>query len=659
MVAAGPSRRRSSASGPDPVSEHPGVRRGFQGFLRRGHWARAASLWLFALALVIRCVVVLGDTGYTPRNDAFDYNRHAVSLAAGDGYPPPALYPTAGASAARGPGYPVALATVYAVTGDSVTAGRLLGALLGALAVLLIYSIASSIWGRRAGVAAGSIAAVYPPLVLLSRELFNENLYITLLLLAVWFALRYRGRRELGWAAAAGTTVGLALLTRNAALALLVPMVIGLWGRPVRSARALAGPAVALACVVVVLAPWTIRNAIEFDRFIPIASSSGLTLAGTYNEASRDDSRYPAGWRNPATLPQFAGLYATRGLDEPAFDAELRRRASDFISDHPAYPLEASWHNLLRMFDLEHGAVVGSSGEVTVSGIGNREGAAEKVGLGVVALFAGFGAFAILRSAQRRRSQPGRPIWPPPGPLFLWLIPLLAVLSAAPLGGLPRYRLPADPFLIMAAGIGFLFVWDLLSKRMAAGRAPKRAIGAGAIVLLLGGLAGCGGGGGDQTSASTTLTVPGVTESSGISKSEYVRRANAVCRRTVAATRHLGDVLATKPIHVTGDPEVALSQAAIAPEVRLLDRASAEMRAIPLPAGDSSTPAAYVGLFDVDATLLHERLRQGLASNLAQSQSLQELALATGNEQRALARAYGMNDCNVDYRQILFAKITG
>jgi 4-amino-4-deoxy-L-arabinose transferase-like glycosyltransferase len=613
---------------------------------------------LFTLALVLRCAVVIADTGYEPRNDAYDYHRHAVSLASGDGYPPPALYPTAGSSAARGPGYPVALAAVYTVTGDSVTAGRLLGAVLGAVAVLLIYAIVSSIWGRRAGLFAGAIGAIYPPLVLLPRELFNENLYITLVLLAVWLVLRYRGRRQLGWAAAAGGTVGLALLTRNAALALVVPVAIGLWGRPLWSARALLGPAVALACLVVVLGPWTIRNAVEFGRFIPVASSSGITLAGTYNQTSRDDRRFPAGWRNPAQVPQLAGLYATTGLDEPTFDGELRRRALDFIAEHPGYPLEASWHNLLRMFDLEQGAVVTSSGVVTVSGIGNREDAAEKIGLFAVVLLACCGAYAIVRSARRRLGRQNRPDWPPPGPLFLWLIPLLTVLSAAPLGGLPRYRLPADPFLVMAAGIGLIYVWDLLFKQGVAGRVPRRQIGAGAIVLLVA-VAGCGGGGNDQSASSPALTVPGTAVSSGISKPEYVRRANAVCRRAVADTRQLAAALATKPIHSRGNPEVAISRAAIEPEVRLLERVSARMRAIPLPAGDRSVPTAYVGLFDVEDSLLHERLRQGLASNLGESQSLQQLALRAGSEQRDLARAYGMHDCDVDYRQVLFSGITG
>jgi hypothetical protein len=36
------------------------------------------------------------------------------------------------------------------------------------------------------------------------------------------------------------------------------------------------------------------------------------------------------------------------------------------------------------------------------------------------------------------------------------------ILVATPIAGLPRYRLPADPFLLILAAIGLTWAWSLL-----------------------------------------------------------------------------------------------------------------------------------------------------------------------------------------------------
>jgi hypothetical protein len=334
----------------------------------------------------------------------------------------------------------------------------------------------------------------------------------------------------------------------------------------------------------------------------------------------------------------------------------LRKGAVDFISDHPGYLIVASWHNLLRMFDVEHGAVVTQSGEVTVSGIGNRETWVETAGLAVIALLAMCGAIAVARSRQVRRRLPGPPQWPPSGPLFLWLIPVLTIVTAAPLGGLPRYRLPADPFLIMAAGIGLIFMWDLLGTRRAAGRTTMKAGGAAALLAVLVGLAGCGGGGDESPEVQPAV---GSATAPASSRSEYVDKANAVCRRTAGETRALAKRVAAEPIPAAANPEIAVTRAVIEPTVRLLDRTAGRLRAVPLPSDDPATPAAYVGLFDVEAALLRERLRLGLQGQLTNSQPLQDLALQVGDEQRFLARQYGIRACDIDYRSLLFSEAPG
>ena len=312
---------------------------------------------------------------------------------------------------------------------------------------------------------AALLAAVFPPLVLLCRDLVSENLFIPLELGAVLCVLNFRrSGGELRWAAAAGAVCGLALLTRNTGLALLTPIAIGVWtGRPRLRLPALAPVAVAIAAAALAVTPWIIRDAAEFGRVVPVTTSAGYAAAGTYNERSLADADSHGAWRNPQAVPGLTRLFATPGLDEAEVDLELRRRARDLAWEHPDYVLETTGWNVLRLFEVVGGSVVDAAGHVVSDrGIGSATPPAERIGLAVAVGLAVFGLVALLRSS--RQAQPP-PI--PRGPLFFWLIPILMLLLAAPVAGLPRYRLPADPFLLILAAIGATWIWDRLRPEAA------------------------------------------------------------------------------------------------------------------------------------------------------------------------------------------------
>jgi 4-amino-4-deoxy-L-arabinose transferase-like glycosyltransferase len=421
-------------------------------------WLAPAAIVL--LAIVLRLAAVGADDGYKPGNDAFEYDYYARSIAAGDGYPQTGYLLQGGPTAIRGPGYPYLLGGVYALSGDRVAAGRLFGVALGALSVLFLYLIAKRVWGRRIGLLAATLAAVFPPLVLLSQDLVSESLFIPLELSAVLCVLNFRrSGGALRWAAAAGVLCGLAALTRNTGFALILPIVLGVWTlRPRWRTAALAGPLLSLACGALVVAPWIVRDAAEFGRFVPVTTSGGIATAGTYNEASYRDSASHGAWRDPQIVPQFTPLFTSPGRNEAAVDAILRRDAGDFAWEHPVYVAETSAWNLLRLFEVSGGSVVDEHGRaVNDRGIGSADPVGERIALALVSVFALLGAIAITRS---KRPAPDQPPRIPRGPLFLWLIPILMILVAMPIAGLPRYRLPVDPFLLFLAAIGLAWLWD-------------------------------------------------------------------------------------------------------------------------------------------------------------------------------------------------------
>jgi hypothetical protein len=419
---------------------------------------------IVALALVVRVAAVAIDgTDYVPENDSQDYDRHARSLAADQGYPPPGpIIAPGGPSAFRPPGYPLFLTAVYLPTDDSAQAGRYANAVLGAVAVLLIYLVAARIFSRRVGLWAAGLAAVYPPLVFLSLELYSEPLFIDLLLGAVLAALAYRPDPRMRWVVLAGALGGLATLTRANAVVILPLLAFALWFPPRRNLASLAAPLTALLTAAAVIAPWTIRNYVVYADLVPLTTTTGFGLAGVYNDQARDDDRFVGLWRAPITVPEFRDLYSLPELREVEIDRELGERGRSYALDHPAYVGEVVFWSALRTLNLAKPGTATPDGIYDGRGLGVEVTPAEPIGFFLLAPFAIAGIVILARRPHGER-----------GPPWFWLIPVLLVLPALFVLGLPRYRAPAEPFLIMLAAFGMLAAWD----RLALGRRlpPERA----------------------------------------------------------------------------------------------------------------------------------------------------------------------------------------
>jgi hypothetical protein len=282
--------------------------------------------------------------------------------------------------------------------------------------------------GRRAMWWAGAIGALYLPLALISGVLVSETLFVLLELVALGLALEARrARRPLPLIAAAGAVVGLAALTRVNGV-LVMAAVIGLVALP---GRRVAGPAVALAACALMIAPWTIRNAIELHAFVPVSTESGPTLAGTYNLTAMHNRDAPGAWVL-ARDTEYARM-ARRPLRPVAMDALLRHAALRFIGDHPTYPLTVAAHNLRRWLNLA--GVRRARFEAQTADIGPRWAVAA---LPFAWALAALAALGLVIGAARGT------------PRAFWLAPGLLLLSTLLVNAeTPRFRAPLDPFMIL------------------------------------------------------------------------------------------------------------------------------------------------------------------------------------------------------------------
>jgi 4-amino-4-deoxy-L-arabinose transferase-like glycosyltransferase len=411
--------------------------------------------WL-VLAFALRLAQILATPDWPPVADPADYVRNAISIAQGHGMAE-SVITGGGPSALRPPAYPYFLGGVFAVSGDSQTAGRIAAALLGVVSVALIGLVADMLWSRRVALTAMALAAVYPPLVLVSGTLLSESLALPLMLGLLVLVLQYRGEPRPRWVApAAGLLFAFCLLDRPALSVLALPLVAGLWGRPWRAWRALRAPGLALVVAAIAIVPWTIRNASEFHGFVPISTQSGFLVAGTYNEVSDHDPVQPGAYRPAALVPSLRPILADRSLDENEMSKKLGTAGRDYAKDHPGYVPRVLWWNGLRVLALSHGV---RDAKVAYAFQGIAKGYAVLAALGwyLLALAAILGlVLGALRS----------------GPWWFWLTPVLLFVSVIWISGDVRYRLPIEPFAVWAAAYGLVAALDRLRDRRQAPLPP-------------------------------------------------------------------------------------------------------------------------------------------------------------------------------------------
>src|SRR6185295_960211 len=256
---------------------------------RRGKIAILAVLGIVTIAgLGLRVGYAVDQPAARPP-DAVAYARIAESLyrdGSFDARPPGASREVQPASS-YAPGLPLFVAGPYELSGGvHPTLALSVLALLGTGAVPLTYLLGRRMAGPVAGLIGATALAVYPALLDYQGLLLTEPLAAFLLSAALVSFLRAADRpSSWGWLGVGALLGGLSLARPEyLTLAVLLPLAWlireGLRGGLRRSA-ALAGAS--LLGTALVLAPWTIRNAIVLDRAVPVSTGGGKTLfIGTY-----------------------------------------------------------------------------------------------------------------------------------------------------------------------------------------------------------------------------------------------------------------------------------------------------------------------------------------------------------------------------------------
>lgn len=426
-----------------------------------GRAGLAALIAVLLLGLGLR----VGEAwdGRAPVYDAAAYAAIAANLSEGEGFTvgPRATQPSSNYS----PGLPVFVAGLYeAWLGVHERAARVVLALVGSLSVLFTYLLGRRLLRRfhpspgqsedKGGnvvpaLVGAAVVAVYPALLEYQGMMMGEPLAATLLSGGVLALLR---AWEGGWARwlLPGALFGALALVRPEYLAVAGLVAVVVFAREVSRdwRRSVLRAAIFLGALVVVMAPWTIRNAVVLGRFVPISTGGGQVLfAGTYLPSDGDPER--VGEEVVARHPALFAPGAARKLRLEQILARLAaHRYPGMESDQALSKMGKAqlWDDVSEE-PLEYvGFVAAKVGRIWSHGPRDvmREPGWEALHWALVAL----GLMGLALLAWRRRWEA----------LLLGTIFLATTLVSALLVASPRRVLVTIPLVAALAGVGIAWI---------------------------------------------------------------------------------------------------------------------------------------------------------------------------------------------------------
>jgi 4-amino-4-deoxy-L-arabinose transferase-like glycosyltransferase len=379
---------------------------------------------ILSLALLARLFILWFAVARFPHNWLYtrgiELGTLAQSLVAGKGLSSP-FGESTGPTALLAPGYPAIIALVFRIFGSFTFTAAIavmgMQLLFGVTTVLLIMHVGQVCFGERTANLAGTFWAVSLPLIWMPT-IFWETCLSTLLLVGM-MALALRSEQQPSrflWALM-GTYCGLAALVNPALLLALLAM-LG-WASWQARKTFLYSALLSLLFLLLVFAPWPIRNARALGAFIPLRSTVGLEL-WMGNRAGA------TGFLDESVFPIFNrgeyDQYVAQG--EVAYMHNKSALARKYIRAHPSEFLRLSGVRFIRFW----------------TGSGSREGSVIFVLHAVLTTVVG--TAGAWRLWQRRRFSLAIFFLLP-----LMLFPLPYYITHAEF----RYRLVVDPLLTILA----------------------------------------------------------------------------------------------------------------------------------------------------------------------------------------------------------------
>jgi 4-amino-4-deoxy-L-arabinose transferase-like glycosyltransferase len=428
---------------------------------RRAALTRAERRWLLGIVVVaallrIAWLAFANVDPPTALGDTYSYWYHGNSIADGRGY---VSYVDGRATAYYPIGFPAILGGLYWLAGHVPAADPDLMLVTGGFQVVvsvatvaLTFVIGRRLAGARAGLVAAGIMALFPNLIHELTAIQVETTFIFLAVAALAIIVDHDwssgppGRNRL---LAFGAVLAVSALVRPFSLPLLLGLFLALLAVGLGWRRSLVLTSVPLLVLVAAFTPWTIRNAIALDAFVPSSTNMGDTLCIDRNSEATGSFRWTV----------HDGCVDIN-LPEVARNRGNTRKAIEWVVHNPERELVQIGRRARHMFAHDHDGIqttetMGSGPVLSDTGrrIGNAT--ADWYFRGVLVL-----AVVGLPLLHRRSPRPERRI------VFTTFGALLAIPLL--LWGHPRFHQPLVPLMALSAGVLAVALAERVSARRTA-----------------------------------------------------------------------------------------------------------------------------------------------------------------------------------------------
>lgn len=395
----------------------------------------------------------------TPEGDSVYYHVGGNILADGKGYLQPislAFQFIERPGADHPPGYVTFLGLASWAGFRTVLGHQIWSALLGTATIVVVALAGRRLGGGKVGLVAAGVAAVNPSMWYPDTELMAETLATFAVALVLLAAYRCWAQPTVGSAAVVGVALGLAALSRSELL-MLAPLVVAplVWSQRGDVGRAVAVLGASAVVTAAMIAPWAVYNSSRFEQPVVLSNQLDRTMAASWCQETFEGPNL--GFKSYGCL--------VRADDGGATVEEVRqnneRAWKSFAEEHMTeVPVVAAarvgrmWGLYRPVQQLDHESKVGAPYPVK---------AASFVVAWVALPVAVIGLWRM-----RARSIPISPL----------IAPVLAVTASAALTfGQLRYRLPAEPALMLAVAVALVgreAVGDRRGGRSSASRRDRR-----------------------------------------------------------------------------------------------------------------------------------------------------------------------------------------
>jgi len=430
-------------------------------------------LLLLILAAAAWRLLFIGLWGPLSFPDSPAYEGLARNLLAGKGYVDTRPFQVMDASLIRTPGYPLFLAGVQAIFPGQGLPLILIQQILGLMTVVLIYWTGGILADEKTGFRAGMLCALHPWLAIFGNIVMTETLFLFLLVLAILLLVAGVQNNNLPMILLAGSLFGLSVLVRPAFLLfpLLLPAGLFVWQK--KAGPAWRGSLLFGASCLLVLLPWVAWNRAH-KGYAGLSAFSGINLltlvqpprsfysTGDPVQRALAESCRNRGEEVPALIPAEVGrslVYRQvtmpctylavkslreQGYPQPVIDRRFFSLALSYIMRNPLDYLRSAGRQMMKLwsgYSLEW--LGGKFAKRAGQNLKDGEGwvwwlkAFARAGLGgLLALLTAWGAWRIARREPRLL-------------ILLLLLASITLTCGFITAADPRYRLPAEPFIML------------------------------------------------------------------------------------------------------------------------------------------------------------------------------------------------------------------